>query len=33
MLEQLELELPVSVGQEPALVATIEGLNGQVELR
>lgn len=33
MLEQLELELPVSVGPEPALVATIEGLNGQVELR
>jgi hypothetical protein len=33
MLEQLELELPLSAGPEPALVATIEGLNGQVELR
>ncbi len=33
MLEQLELELPLSAGPEPALVATIEGLKGQVELR
>jgi hypothetical protein len=32
MLEQLELELPLSVGPEPALVATIEGLKGRVEL-
>jgi hypothetical protein len=32
MLEQLELELPLSVGPEPALVAIIEGLKGQVEL-
>ena len=33
MLEQLELELPLSLGPEPALVATIEGLKGRVELR
>jgi hypothetical protein len=33
MLARLGLDLPVSVGQTPALVARIMGMRGPVELR
>jgi len=33
MLRQLSLDLPVTKGAKPELIATIEGKKGRVELR